>query len=149
MTKPRGYVTSGPSNWTLRDESKSPRLALWGPHEVWEACEDFRGVGIEHLIVFVVDSRSRVMKRAVVATGSTNVARASVADVVRPVLMGGGEHMILAHNHPTNEPEPSEDDVMFTRAVQRGADLLGLTLWDHVVVCADGWVSIRGRGLVG
>ena len=53
----------------------------------------------------------------------------------------------MVHNHPSGVAEPSEDDVLFTRAVARAAALMGVPLWDHVVVARCGHASLRARGV--
>ena len=52
---------------------------------------------------------------------------------------------VLAHNHPSGDPEPSEDDVRLTRRLQRCGETLGIELLDHLVIGGRRWVSLRER----
>ena len=53
--------------------------------------------------------------------------------------------LVLAHNHPSGDPEPSDDDVRLTRRLQRCGETLGIELLDHLVIGDERWVSLRER----
>ena len=55
---------------------------------------------------------------------------------------------ILAHNHPSGDPEPSRDDEQVTRRLVRAGELVGVEVLDHLVVGGPRWVSLARRGLV-
>ena len=56
--------------------------------------------------------------------------------------------MILVHNHPSGDPNPSEDDVNITRRIKNGADLLGLELADHIIIGDNDYFSFREHGYI-
>ena len=55
---------------------------------------------------------------------------------------------VLVHNHPSGCLDPSPEDVEFTKAVQRASDLMGVELYDHLIVAGDGYTSLRERGVL-
>ncbi|MCZ6694994.1 MAG: hypothetical protein O7A63_00500, partial [Acidobacteria bacterium] len=55
---------------------------------------------------------------------------------------------ILVHNHPSGSLEASRDDVEFTKAMARAGDLIGISLYDHLIVSRRGYVSLKERGLI-
>ena len=55
---------------------------------------------------------------------------------------------ILVHNHPSGSLTPSRDDVEFTRAMRRAAEIMGIDLYDHLVVSSEGFVSLKEKGLI-
>jgi len=55
---------------------------------------------------------------------------------------------ILAHNHPSGCLEPSPEDLEFTRSVKKAGELMGIELYDHLIVAGDGYTSMRERGLL-
>jgi DNA repair protein RadC len=69
----------------------------------------------------------------------------SHADILRHVLVLGGKAFLIAHNHPSGDPEPSRGDIAYTRRMSTMSEMLGLRLVDHLVVGADRYVSIRDR----
>lgn len=102
----------------------------------------------EQLVGLYLDTLGRLVGEETLAVGSLNVARAMPRDLLEPALRWHAAGFLLVHNHPSGDPEPSEDDLRFTRTVGRAAALMGVTLFDHVVVAKEGLVSLRGRGLV-
>lgn len=102
----------------------------------------------EHMVVLLMDAVGRLTRTETVAVGSLNVARATPRDILAPALKHDSAGIVLVHNHPSGSAEPSEDDVQFTRALDRAAVLMGIPLWDHIVIAQDGYVSLRFRGVV-
>jgi len=56
--------------------------------------------------------------------------------------------LILAHNHPSGEPEPSEDDLKVTRKIVEVGKLMEIDVLDHIIIGNDNYVSLRERGLM-
>jgi DNA repair protein RadC len=52
------------------------------------------------------------------------------------------------HNHPSGSLDPSRDDVEFTRTMARAGELMGISLYDHIIVSRRGYVSLKERGLM-
>ena len=68
--------------------------------------------------------------------------------IFRDALIGNAAALILAHNHPSGDPEPSRDDERVTRRLAEAGRLLGVEVLDHLVVGGGSWVSLARRGLV-
>jgi len=56
--------------------------------------------------------------------------------------------VILAHNHPSGVPTPSNSDIQFTKRIQQAAELLDIKVLDHIVIGQDGFVSLNKKGLM-
>jgi DNA repair protein RadC len=65
-----------------------------------------------------------------------------------PAVAGSAAGVIVAHNHPSGDPEPSPEDLAVTRRLREAGDLLGIELLDHLVVAERGYVSLKARGAV-
>ncbi len=121
---------------------------LDSPEVVFELIKnDFDGFQ-EELYLIIVDCRLRLIKMILVAKGSANTVSASPSDVFRIVLMAGSSKFMIAHNHPSGECEPSEEDVVFTKKLSRGAELLGVKLLDHLIVGDEKFYSFKRAGLI-
>jgi DNA repair protein RadC len=83
-----------------------------------------------------------------VAEGGLDECGVSPRDVFRPLLRTGACSCILAHNHPSGEPEPSSQDRLLTLRMAEAGRLLGLRVLDHVIIAAAGWYSFRDEGLI-
>lgn len=96
---------------------------------------------VEKLLAIMVNGRNQVTAIVVLAQGGISAVSASTRDVLRPVLTHQASAFILAHNHPSGDSTPSGDDYLFTRAIQKAADVVGVPLLDHVIVTSDGSFS--------
>lgn len=94
---------------------------------------------VERFAVVSIDSRGRPLAWGVVAIGTISHCPVSVAEILRFVLLSGGETFIVSHNHPSGDPSPSQDDVALTRRLADAARTCGLRLLDHVIVADPSW----------
>lgn len=92
----------------------------------------------ECLLAFFVNARQRVTGYAEVARGTVNATRFSPRDVLTRALHVGCVGFLLAHNHPSGEPEPSRADRLVTAQLRTAAQVVGLELLDHVIVAPGG-----------
>jgi DNA repair protein RadC len=89
-----------------------------------------------------------LLHQETISVGSLNTTRSHPREILYPAVLHLALGFILAHNHPSGCLEPSPEDLEFTRAVQRAADLMGIELYDHLIVGSAGYVSLRERGLL-
>ena len=82
------------------------------------------------------------------AVGSLNTTRSHPREILYPAVQHLAAGFILAHNHPSGCLEPSPEDIEFTRAVARAGELMGIELYDHLIVTRDGFTSLRERRLM-
>lgn len=101
----------------------------------------------EELWVIILDRRNKVMQLVKLYQGSVNSSQVRVGEVFRQAIIEQASAVILAHDHPSGDPTPSPDDVAVTRAIVQAGKLLDIDVLDHVVVCADRFVSLKERGL--
>ena len=76
-----------------------------------------------------------------------NSSQVRIAEVMRPAVQRMATSMIVMHNHPSQDPTPSPDDVAVTRATVQAAKLLDINLLDHLVITQQRFVSLKERGL--
>ena len=103
----------------------------------------------EELRVIVLDTKHHVLAAPVLYRGTVSAAGGRVAEVFREAVRLNASKIALAHNHPSGDPAPSPDDIVFTRqAIEAGA-LLDVPVLDHLVFGhgRDRWVSMRERRL--
>ncbi|MCY4393130.1 MAG: hypothetical protein OXE43_13940 [Chloroflexi bacterium] len=102
----------------------------------------------EQVRVLLLDRRNRVVGQRVIYQGNAFSSVVRPAEVLRPAVLEGVPHLIVAHNHPSADPSPSPQDVKVTKELAEAAKLLGLELLDHVVIGGDDTVSFKDRGLL-
>ena len=129
-------------------ETSTERPRLSRPAEVFREVRDIRRARREHLVGVYLDAQNNLIHRETLSIGSLNTTRTHPREILYPAIQHTALGFILAHNHPSGSLEPSPEDVEFTAAVRRAGELVGIELYDHLVVAGDGFVSMRERGLL-
>lgn len=114
---------------------------------------EMRALRVESLRVILLDTRYRLLRLQSVSTGSVNESIAHPREIFEPAILHGAYAMILAHNHPSGDPTPSEADRRLTRRLAEGAAILQIELLDHVILGAPredgpGYFSFKESGLL-
>jgi DNA repair protein RadC len=88
----------------------------------------------EAFIVLVLNSRRHILGHNLVSLGNLDSCTVHPREVFRPVIVVAGAAIILAHNHPSGDPSPSEADIKVTRDLIRAGQLLKIEVLDHVII---------------
>lgn len=141
----------GPApDYNVADCAPLPRTlrAIHGPEDVYAACPGLVRRRVEEFHVLLLNARHELMRRVMVSRGSVNASIVHPREVFRPAIVAAATSVILVHNHPSGDPEPSEEDLAITRRLVQVGELHGIPVLDHVVVARRGFVSFRSRGLL-
>ena len=131
----------------LRCAKDAPIIS--GPDDVRRLLQlEMAPLAQEQLRTLLLDTRGRLVGQRVIYQGDIRSCQVRTAEVLRPAVIEAVPIVIIVHNHPSGDPEPSQDDKMITRKLAQAAKLLDIELSDHVVIGREGAVSMRGRGLV-
>lgn len=102
----------------------------------------------EHFVVLLLNARHEVEGIETVSIGSLNASIVHPREVFKPAVVSSAASVVLVHNHPSGDPEPSEEDLSITKRLVEVGDLLGIGVLDHVLVASRGLVSFRARQLL-
>jgi len=102
----------------------------------------------EHMVVFFVNGKNTIVGMHTVAIGVLSSLQTSPREVFRAALLTIAAGVILAHNHPSGDPRPSEEDVEFTDRCVSAGELLGVPLLDHVIVTRNTHYSFMRAGRI-
>lgn len=100
----------------------------------------------EHCLTLNLDTKHRLIATTTISIGSVDHTFMSPREVFRDALLHGATAVVIAHNHPSGDAEPSRDDELVTRRLGKAGDLVGIDVLDHVVVGHRRWVSLARRG---
>jgi DNA repair protein RadC len=127
---------------------KSPRV-IRGPDDVVAVVgRKLRREQREHFVVLLLNARHEVMTLETVSVGSLNASIVHPREVFKPAVLASAASLVLVHNHPSGDPDPSEEDISITKRLVEVGDLLGIGVLDHVIVASRGVVSFRARQLL-
>jgi len=103
----------------------------------------------EVFAVALLTIRHRVLGLHTVSVGCLTSSLVHPREVVKPAILAGSAALLLAHNHPSGDPEPSAEDLALTRRLGAGGQLLGIEVLDHLILGEAGrFVSLRERGVL-
>ncbi|MGI9387226.1 MAG: JAB domain-containing protein, partial [Methyloligellaceae bacterium] len=102
----------------------------------------------EQFRVLFLDKRNRIIADEVQQIGTVDHTPVYTREVVKRALELSSTAIILLHNHPSGDPEPSRADIAMTRQIVDAARNLGIVVHDHIVIGREGHVSFKGRGLL-
>ena len=118
------------------------------PKEIWEELKDLRNHKKEHFVIFYLDSRNQEIKRETISIGSLNANLVHPREVFEPAVRNLTAQIILAHNHPSGDPTPSEDDLEITKRLVESGKILGIEVIDHIIVAKNDFFSFKERKLI-
>ena len=109
----------------------------------------FAGLDREHFLVCGLDAKHVIIGVNVVSIGSLTLAIVHPREVFKPLILMNASAWICAHNHPSGDITPSAEDRVLTSRLRQGADLLGITLLDHLILTDDRLYSFADQGWPG
>jgi DNA repair protein RadC len=122
-------------------DGKKP-LTIRTARQVFEYLKDMRELSKEHLRGLYLNSHYQLIHDEMISVGSLTANIIHPREVFRPALEYSASAVILAHNHPSGVPTPSEADVAITRQIVEAGKILGISLLDHVVVTKNKFESV-------
>ena len=124
------------------------RSPIRGPEDVLAHVRDLPRARREHFVVLLLNARHELERRETVSIGSLNASIVHPREVFLPAILHSAASVVLVHNHPSGDPEPSEEDLNITRRLIEVGELVGIGVLDHVIVASRGTVSFRARQLL-
>ena len=123
------------------------RAPVRTPRDAFELVHDLlHGRDRETVVALYLDGRHRLLQRHEVSIGTATASLIHPREVFGPALRSGACAVVVAHNHPSGDPEPSAEDQGVTERLVAAGELVGVPLLDHIVVGGSAFVSLRGRG---
>lgn len=108
----------------------------------------FANADRERCVAGYVDTKHRLLSVVTVSIGSIDHTFMAPREVFRDALLENAAAVVLAHNHPSGDPEPSADDVAVSQRLVRAGSLIGVEVLDHLVIGDGRWVSLARRGVL-
>lgn len=110
--------------------------------------EDMRHLTQEHLLLLLLNSKTKLIRDMVLFKGTVNSAMLSPREIFIEALRCDAVYVILLHNHPSGDPEPSREDIVITRRVKEAGNLIGVQLIDHIIIGDNQYISLKERGIL-
>ena len=100
----------------------------------------------EHFWVMGLTTKNRVLYLELVSLGSLTESIVHPREVFKSAIIKSAANLIFCHNHPSGDPEPSENDIIVTQRLKKGGDLLSIKVMDHIIIGNDSIFSFNSVG---
>jgi len=132
----------------LFKEKSEKEVYINSPQDVVKETEHIKENKKENFVVLYLDARNKLIYKETVSIGSLNANLVHPREVFEPAIRHLAASIILVHNHPSGDPEPSEDDLVITKRLVESGKILGIEVVDHIIVVKDGFFSFKERELI-
>ena len=102
----------------------------------------------EHFKLILLNPRNKIIGISTISIGTLNASLVHPREVFKDAIKHSAASVVLAHNHPSGDPEPSEDDLTITKRLMEAGKILGIEVIDHIIIAKNGFLSFKERGLV-
>lgn len=126
---------------------KIPMKAL-NPEAVFDALKDIRHLKKEHFIAFFLDTKNVEIEREIISIGTLNASLVHPREVFEPAIRVSAASVIIAHNHPSGDVTPSQEDIQITKKLMDAGNLLDIHILDHIIVSSHTYMSFKEKGLL-
>ena len=106
-----------------------------------------RGKKKEHFLALLLDTRGQLIKTAEISVGSLDSSIVHPREVFKEAISASAASVIFVHNHPSGDPEPSEDDIKLTKRLAQAGEIVGIDVLDHIIIGDKNFLSLKSKGL--
>jgi len=102
----------------------------------------------EHFKLILLNTRNRIIGLSTISIGTLTTSLVHPREVFKDAIVHSAASVVLAHNHPSGDPEPSEDDLKITKKLVESGKILGIEVIDHIIIGKNNFYSFREKGLI-
>lgn len=119
------------------------------PKDVFPIVQNYlNGADREHLVLITLNTKNVINSISTVSIGSLNSSVVHPREVFKPAILSNAASIIMAHNHPSGNVEPSKEDINISHRIKEASKILGIELLDHIIVGYDKFTSLREKGII-
>lgn len=119
------------------------------PHDAYILMQELIGdADREHFVVLCLDTKNQPTCIQVVHIGSLNASIVHPREVLKSALLSNTASILVGHNHPSDNPTPSQEDIDVTERLKEAGKILGIDLLDHLIICSDSFISLKEKGYI-
>src|SRR5699024_5960782 len=108
--------------------------------------EELRNLNQEHFVALFLNTKNQIIHSQTIFIGSLNASIVHPREVFREAVKRSAASIIVAHNHPSGDPTPSQEDIHVTRRLVESGKMIGIEVLDHLVIGNRKFVSLKEKG---
>ena len=101
----------------------------------------------EYFLALLLDTRSQLIKVSEISIGSLDTSIVHPREVFKEAISASAASVIFSHNHPSGDPEASEDDTELTKRLVKAGEIMGIAVLDHIIIGGKNYLSLKREGL--
>ena len=126
------------------DKSQNPAIpTLQSVSDVAAQAIEIRDKKKEYLLAFFLNARHQLISKDVISIGTLTASLCHPRELFLPAIGKSAAGCILAHNHPSGDPSPSDEDIRLTKRIRHAGEILGIELLDHLIIAQNGCYSFK------
>ncbi|NBJ68666.1 MULTISPECIES: DNA repair protein RadC [Clostridia] len=123
------------------------RYVIRSPEDgAYYVMEELRSLNQEHFVALYLNTKNQIIHRQTIFIGSLNASIVHPREVYREAIKRSAASVIVAHNHPSGDPAPSQEDIYVTRRLVESGKMIGIELIDHLIIGNRNYVSLKEKG---
>jgi len=133
----------------IAKQSSEEKVTVHSPQDVANyLMEDMRVLKQEHFLVLLLDTKNQIVSKETISIGTLNASLVHPREVYKPAIKKSVSAIIIAHNHPSGDPTPSQEDIEVTKRLMKAGEILGIDLLDHVIIGDFRYYSLKDKELI-
>lgn len=118
------------------------------PDAAFELCRDIECEEQEVLKLICLDTKNTVIKNIDIFKGGIDSSIVDIKILLKEVLRCNAKSFIIAHNHPSGNPNPSQEDINITLRLKEAANIISIGFLDHIIVGKNNFISLKSKGII-
>ena len=106
-----------------------------------------KGKKKEYFLALLLDARNQLIKVSEISVGSLDTSIVHPREVFKEAISASAASVIFVHNHPSGDPEASEDDITLTKRLAQAGEIVGIDVLDHIIISDKNYLSLKRQGL--
>lgn len=102
----------------------------------------------EHFVMLCLNTKNKIIGAFEICIGTIDTSLVNIRGIMQRALLCNASRIMIAHNHPSGNSEPSNEDKKTTENIRKACDLIGIPLLDHIIIGEDKYFSFKGEGLL-
>ena len=125
------------------------KTTVKSPEDVIKAVKNLlKGKKKEHFLILSLDTRNHLINTKTISIGSLDSSIAHPREVFKDAIASSAASVIIVHNHPSGDSQPSEDDIKLTKRLVEAGEILGIEVLDHIIICDTEYLSMKAKKLL-
>ena len=116
--------------------------------EVYDYLSKYSKADREMFIILFLDAKNNIIKEEINSMGTIDTSVVYPREVFRAAILNNASSIIIAHNHPSGDPKPSEPDKKITKEILFASEVMQIKTLDHIVIGRDKYFSFADEGLL-